>query len=210
MSKSTKSTKPNAPPTASASNQVLSEQSETIGGVEPVEGEPFRFRVKSDTTDEMYLIDIQDCGFTGACNCMHWLARIAPKVALGLRGPKARCKHIVRAREYFLEHVLPKLAFAMGMDEPDLLEGPKPTTEYMRKRNAFLSKYRKCAVYPMLDASEPHHSRGRLGPLLLDERYWIPVSRIGHCRIDAEREWARTQIWNGVPLLCARGDWNRA
>lgn len=48
-----------------------------------------------------------------------------------------------------------------------------------------------------------HHQRGKLGPLLMDERFWIPVCRPHHAWIDANRDLARA-----MGLLCARGEWN--
>jgi len=180
-------------------------------GVQPVNGEPFRFMVTSDRNAEVYLVDIQDCGWTGACNCMHFLVRCAPRIGGGARGPEVRCKHIRRAREVFLETVLPKLARAMGMDEPDITPESviaAQTTQYARDRLHFLNTHRKCAVFPALNATDIHHSRGRLGPLLLDQRFWIPVSRAGHIWIDTNRDAARQKEWNGVPILCARGHWN--
>ena len=176
--------------------------------VSPVEGEPFRFRVQSDQTEEQYLVDIQETGFSGACNCMHFLARLAPKIAHGERGPTVRCKHIRRAREHFLEYVLPRLAKELGMEEPDIYEGSHPTTEYQRIRLQFLAKHTKCAVFPALKSSEIHHAFGRLGNLLTETRLWIPVSRAGHVFVDANRNKARTMTWNGVPLLAPLGEWN--
>ena len=192
--------------------------SENTGLVEQIEGEPrlviqvpnepFRFLVQSESTAEKYLVDIQEAGWTGWCNCAHFLCRLAPKIAQGERGATVRCKHLRKAREFFLETVLPKLADAMGMSEPEVFETAKPATEYMKLRNEFLAKHRRCAVFPALFATECHHSRGKLGSLLTDSRFFIPVSRLGHNKIDANREWARGQYWNGIPLLCARGEWN--
>lgn len=72
--------------------------------------------------------------------------------------------------------------------------------EYNRRRPAFLHK-KKCAVYPALPATEIHHQKGREGyaddyarendiPLILDERYWLPVSRKGHDKIGDNWQWA--------------------
>ncbi len=53
--------------------------------------------------------------------------------------------------------------------------------------------------------SDVHHTRGRSGSLLLDERFWRPVCRKCHDWIAAEPEAARA-----VGLLCAKGDWGKA
>jgi hypothetical protein len=190
----------------------MTEPSAIAGVVEEVPDEPFRFRVQSAKTNEKYLVDIQTHKFTGECNCMHYLARIAPKVAQGLRGPEARCKHLRLAREYFLENILPKLALAMDMEEPEINSDEDcyaGNTEYARARNAWLGTLRQCAVYPALRATEVHHSRGKLGRLFMEKRLWIPVSRLGHTFIHDHPNQARAMTWNGVPVLCSKGDWNR-
>lgn len=56
-------------------------------------------------------------------------------------------------------------------------------------------KRHKCA--------EPHHFRGRLGPLLTDTRFFIPVCRKAHRWIDANRAEARL-----MGLLCDIGQFN--
>lgn len=60
----------------------------------------------------------------------------------------------------------------------------------------------------MFDKPRPtedcHHQRGKLGPLLMDERFWIPVCRPCHAWIDANRNAARA-----MGLLCQRGEWNK-
>jgi hypothetical protein len=48
-----------------------------------------------------------------------------------------------------------------------------------------------------------HHKRGRLGPLLIDERHWLAVSQKGHDLIHANPVLARAHGW-----LCAPGQWN--
>ena len=80
---------------------------------------------------------------------------------------------------------------------------------YRRKRLAFLALHRRCAVY-LQPSEQVHHSRGRLGPLLLDERWWIPVSSNGHEWIDRNRDQARKILWNGISVLCAKGDWGKS
>lgn len=48
-----------------------------------------------------------------------------------------------------------------------------------------------CAVFPGRKATECHHKKGKNGDLLLDERYWLPVSHEGHIEITNRPEWAR-------------------
>lgn len=54
------------------------------------------------------------------------------------------------------------------------------------------------------DATTIHHTRGKLGPLLLDERYWKGCCLPAHQFIDANPTLARL-----AGLLCAKGDWNK-
>lgn len=200
-------TKSKPPLPASPYEMPQKQPSVNTGGVEEFPGEPFRFLVASDKNQEKYLVELQNAGWVGACNCMHFSVRCAPKIAGGERGPELRCKHIRRAREFFLENVLPKLAKAMGMEEPDILPR-KPSTEYLQLRQEFLAKHPKCVVFPALNSCDVHHSFGRRGALLTEVRLWIPVSRLGHQFIDANRNEARKRSWNGIPLLAPLGEWN--
>lgn len=72
-----------------------------------------------------------------------------------------------------------------------------------RKQRAIFLERRQCAVFPKIRATEIHHVRGRLGTLLLDERFWLPVSRRGHQWIDANRRAAQERGW-----LAQKGEWN--
>lgn len=57
---------------------------------------------------------------------------------------------------------------------------------------------------PVSRATQCHHKHGRQGALLMDERYWLPVSAEGHRWIDANRRQAQE-----LDLL-GRGPWNTA
>jgi hypothetical protein len=48
-----------------------------------------------------------------------------------------------------------------------------------------------------------HHSRGRVGTLLIDTRFWKAVSRKAHDWIGEHPEEARA-----LGLLCQPGEWN--
>lgn len=50
-----------------------------------------------------------------------------------------------------------------------------------------------CAVYPDKKAVDCHHIRGREGAMLLEQKFWLPVSREGHRKIENNPEWARSQ-----------------
>ena len=65
-------------------------------------------------------------------------------------------------------------------------------------------KGKMCAVFPTRRATDVHHIRGRIGQLLFDQKYWLPVSREGHIWIDNNIEEARAKGW-----IAAKGDWNK-
>lgn len=56
---------------------------------------------------------------------------------------------------------------------------------------------------PFPQGYEVHHSRGRVGTLLLDTRFWIATTPAVHQMIHDDPKWARD---NG--LLCQVGQWN--
>ncbi len=72
--------------------------------------------------------------------------------------------------------------------------------KYLAKRAKWI-KGKMCAVFPKEKATECHHMAGRVGyhdewardnemPLLLDERFWLPVSEAGHKKITNNPKWA--------------------
>lgn len=61
--------------------------------------------------------------------------------------------------------------------------------EYLKRRAAFLDG--KICPVTGEQATEIHHMKGRVGLLLTDERYWIPVSREGHLKIELNPVWAK-------------------
>lgn len=74
---------------------------------------------------------------------------------------------------------------------------------YIPKMKKFI-KGKKCAVLKNVPATDVHHIAGRSIDsyydevaeqngicLLLDERFWLPVSREGHIEIEKRPEWAK-------------------
>lgn len=70
--------------------------------------------------------------------------------------------------------------------------------QYQADRIVFLGKpeNRICPVTGE-PATEIHHKKGRIGSLLLNQKYWLAVSRKGHQQIEACPEWAKE---NGFSL----------
>ena len=76
----------------------------------------------------------------------------------------------------------------------------KLLAQYTKKKAKWI-KGKKCAVNPKVMAENVHHMMGKVGyadewarenemPLLLDERFWLPVSREAHQKITDDSEWA--------------------
>jgi hypothetical protein len=103
---------------------------------------------------------------------------------------------------------------ATGSTRREFSPGYKAKSHQMRQYSAlkksFLLRNPWCAVLPLRPATHIHHTRGRLGSLLTDERYWVPVSVMGHSWIHFHPEQARLRKWMGIPLLCEKGKWNTA
>jgi hypothetical protein len=72
---------------------------------------------------------------------------------------------------------------------------------YLKKRKIHLRKNPNCAVFPNKKATEIHHILKRRGyadqyaeknniPLLIDERFFLAVSNLGHQKIENNPDWA--------------------
>ena len=75
---------------------------------------------------------------------------------------------------------------------------------YRAAKARFLAEYPSCQCGCGRKSKEVHHTRGRLGSLLLDETYWLALApechEWVHNNIDAARE---------RHLIAQPGDWNR-
>lgn len=69
----------------------------------PISGEPLRYEVESsEPGKENYLVDLAEFSFNGQCSCEHFDYRLRKILEDGGKGI-LRCKHIILAREFFLE-----------------------------------------------------------------------------------------------------------
>lgn len=73
--------------------------------IDPIEGEWFRFHVRSQSGNGIYLVDLEENEFNGQCDCPHFQCRLAP--VLRDKGPSdaTRCKHINAARHKWFDQV---------------------------------------------------------------------------------------------------------
>ncbi len=83
--------------------------------VEPVEGELLRFRVRSDRDGRPYLVDLAAFNGVGTCECIHFQIRLRPRIE---SGEKQFCKHLVRARNFFVDEIIQKM-LASGQVQDD-------------------------------------------------------------------------------------------
>ena len=76
---------------------------------------------------------------------------------------------------------------------------------YCVLKTRFLREHPSCAVDGWRPSCDVHHVRGRAGTLLIDTRFWLPVSRQGHDWIHRHPVLARIR-----GLLAERGYWGTA
>jgi hypothetical protein len=74
--------------------------------------------------------------------------------------------------------------------------------EYLKARKKFLAVNRKCKRCGK-PSTEIHHSRGRIGRLLLMEEHWVALDRCCHNWVGDNPVEARE-----AGLLCELGQWN--
>jgi len=71
------------------------------------------YAVESDTPDNPpYRVDLLANGGKGGCSCRDWETRRSPAIKAGdpIGTPSTMCKHVVRARGYFLNGLLAMMA----------------------------------------------------------------------------------------------------
>ncbi len=88
--------------------------------------------------------------------------------------------------------------------------------EYRRRAPVYLNENPVCLACPKMvgvalvvderphRSESVHHKRGRLGPLLLDERHWLPTCIHSHDWIHSNIALARS-----LDLIAQPGQWNR-
>lgn len=66
--------------------------------------------------------------------------------------------------------------------------------QYRRKKRIFIAANPICAVFKDRPSVDIHHMMGRATiELLLDDNYWLAVSREAHQKIELNPEWAKEQ-----------------
>jgi hypothetical protein len=72
----------------------------------------------------------------------------------------------------------------------------RDNAQYRKRIKAFIEGFRFCPVMYYVQGSrcrpnQVHHTKGRDGDLLLDERFWMAVCERGHRKINEEPKWAQ-------------------
>jgi hypothetical protein len=75
--------------------------------------------------------------------------------------------------------------------------------EYRKRRMAFLKNNPACRECGRSKGLSIHHSRGRAGSLMLDEKFWIVLCWAHHRQVHDNPDWARSKGY-----LAQRGQWN--
>ncbi len=80
--------------------------------VERIAGETFSFFVASESrATSPHRVEIDAYHFNGACSCPDFKCRKEPKLSRGAKpSDELRCRHVRKARSYFLDEILPILA----------------------------------------------------------------------------------------------------
>lgn len=84
------------------------------------------------------------------------------------------------------------------------VETVNPRREYIRKKKRYIKANPICHVCYDRPATQVHHSRGRVGTLLTNERYWLAVCFPCHKCIHSNISWARAE-----GFICAIGEWGK-
>lgn len=81
--------------------------------VVPVPGEIMRFTVQSRSRPHsvQHTVDLEYYDWSGGCSCEAFQFNFAPKLERGAKpSDDLRCIHLKRARSYFLDEILPRIA----------------------------------------------------------------------------------------------------
>jgi len=167
------------------------------------EGEDaFSYRVSSESGQACYSVDLLAENGAGRCDCKDWQFRCSPAIA---KGERKRCKHVSKALNHLAQAIIDRRIEQLRELET---KSDRIPTEYAALAAEFKRQHPRCGVCGTNPVDDIHHSRGRLGSLLSDTRFWIPTCRTCHAWIDSNRNAARELTWNGVPVLCEKGEWN--
>lgn len=76
-------------------------------GIRAIAGEKLRFYVSASDGNHEYLVDLLENHGIGRCSCTDHGTRRQPRIK---NGERCYCKHVIQAREYFLNDLLKTLS----------------------------------------------------------------------------------------------------
>ncbi len=79
--------------------------------------------------------------------------------------------------------------------------------EYSKLRKEFLAENPRCCCCT-LNASTVHHQRGKVGRLLCDVRWFVPLCLPCHQWVEENHRLARELYFNGLPLVSLPAEFN--
>jgi len=79
--------------------------------------------------------------------------------------------------------------------------------EYSKLRREFLTEHPRCCCCT-LNASTVHHQRGKVGRLLCDARWFVPLCFPCHQWVEENHRLARELNFNGLPLVSLPSEFN--
>lgn len=82
-----------------------------VWNVSPVGKSNVEFSVESESNpEETYAVDLTHWNFNGSCDCPHFLFQCKPVLQIkNINVSYLQCKHIIAARNYLLEKILPEI-----------------------------------------------------------------------------------------------------
>lgn len=62
--------------------------------------------------------------------------------------------------------------------------------KYNKAKKEYLDSHERCEICECFKARVIHHKKGRLGPLLWDQRYFMALCEPCHDTVETKKEWA--------------------
>lgn len=90
-----------------------------VRGVVPIYGEFGRYHVKSRSSHKAHLVDINENGFYGQCDCEAFTYNYGPKLRSGIpTDTSLQCYHIKQAKRHFCETMQRRLWDELHKEQP--------------------------------------------------------------------------------------------
>lgn len=119
---------------------------------------------------------------------------------------RAKAKAAAKLAKHFAKAKPPRKRVSRTSDAQRVRNAAyKPVAAAYKENNPLCHCCGPFFYWPARATTDVHHSRGKLGALLCDTRFFFAVCRECHNWIGDHPDWARA-----IGLLCEPGDWNRS